>query len=123
MRSPVHNVKRKQKESLLLREISKLYLEVSLDHPSLQALFINRVELSSDKGICYVYFYSPKGLEFFKEQLQFLKLFKPSLRRALSKNIHSRRTPEIIFKFDDELEKQEEIDRLIDDLNTGDDSE
>ncbi|OGB97575.1 hypothetical protein A3F06_03525 [candidate division TM6 bacterium RIFCSPHIGHO2_12_FULL_36_22] len=116
MRSTVQDIKRRQKESLLYREISKLFLEVALDNPGFQSLFINKVVLSPDKGLCTVYFYSPKGIDFFKTQLEALKLFKPSLRKALSQTINSRRVPQIVFAFDSQLEKQEHIEQLLDQI-------
>lgn len=42
-----------------------------------------------------------------------LKLYKPSLRKALSK-LPSRYAPELIFKYDEELEKQMKLEELMD---------
>ncbi|MBT4856406.1 ribosome-binding factor A [bacterium] len=122
MHSSVSDIKRKQKEALLLKEISTLFLDVSLEYPAFQSLFINKVLLSPDKGLCSVYFYSPKGIEFFKEQLPQLKLFKPSLRKALSQRIRSRRIPQIVFVFDSQLEKQETVESLLDKIKTTEDN-
>ncbi|HJM69178.1 MAG TPA: ribosome-binding factor A [Candidatus Babeliales bacterium] len=120
MRSTVQDIKRKQKESLLLKEISKLFFELALDNSDFQSLFINKVVLSPDKALCSVYFYSPRGIEFFKQQLEKLKLFKPSLRKALSQKINSRRVPQIVFVFDSQLEKQEQVEHLLDKIKQED---
>ena len=101
----VSDIKRAQKASLLLKAISQLYWEATRDDKELLGLFISRVELSQDKGMCYVFFYTPEGQEFFKEKLQTLKLYKPSLRAALAKQIPGRYTPDIIFKFDAQQKK------------------
>jgi ribosome-binding factor A len=114
MTSPsVSDIKRAQKESLLLREISQLFLQASIDEKALQALSINRVKLSPDKGVCTVYFYTPRGQTFFDEILPVLKLYKPSLRKALSARIRARYTPELIFKYDEQYEKVMHIESLL----------
>lgn len=113
MTSFVPNVKRAQKESLLFREISQLFMQASLDDPRLKDVMIHRVQLSPDKGLCTVYFYTDQGEEHFKEVLNVLVLYKPSLRKALASKIRSRYTPELIFKFDTQFEKQMRIDQLL----------
>ncbi len=105
----VSDIKRAQKASLLLKAISQLYWEATRDDKELSGLFISRVELSQDKGMCYVYFHTPEGQEFFNEKLKTLKLYKPSLRAALAKQIPGRYTPDILFKFDTQ---QTIVDRL-----------
>lgn len=110
------DIKKGQKESLLFQEISSLFLKTSMDDPRLQGLFINRVELSPDKGHCSVYFYSFKGEEDFNEKLEILKLYKPSLRKALAQKIKGRYVPEIVFKYDKQFEKQQGIEDLFEKL-------
>ncbi len=115
MTSFVSNVKRAQKESLLFREISQLFMQTALDDPRLNDVMVHRVQLSQDKGVCTVYFYTDKGEEHFKEVLNVLVLYRPSLRKALAAKIRSRYTPELIFKFDTQFEKQQRIDQLLED--------
>jgi len=55
-RTNVSKIKRSQKESLLLREISRLLHQLSLEDTELGGLFVNRVELSKNKGMCFIYF-------------------------------------------------------------------
>jgi ribosome-binding factor A len=110
------NVRRAKKASLFLREISNLFLYVSRDNQNLQHIYPNRVLFSSDLGICTILFYSPLGKPFFEEKLSELKLYKPSLRAALAQRISMRRTPELVFKYDEEFEKQKKVDDLIDTL-------
>lgn len=110
------SIKQAQKESLLLREISSLLVKGSLDDPRLAGLTITRVSLSSDKSACSVFFYNPGGHEEFKKLLEVLKLYKPSLRTALAKSIKSRYVPELIFKFDDQYEKEEKMNKILDAL-------
>jgi len=81
------NVKRAQKEEQLLRELSTLLLEITLDDSRLSNLFINRVHLAADKSICTIYIYSPDGKKKFDELKPILILYKPSLRAAIAKRI------------------------------------
>ncbi len=110
---PSRTIKIAQKEKLLFREISSLFMKASMDDPKLRGFTITRVELSADKGFCSVYFYTPDGKEVFHEQLETLKLYKPSLRKALS-GLKSRYTPDLVFKFDEQFEKQMRIENLLD---------
>lgn len=69
MSGTVRNIKKAQKESLLFREISRLFMQTAMDDSRLQNVVLSRVTLSDDKGVCYIYFYSYKGKEHFNEVL------------------------------------------------------
>lgn len=117
----VSSIKKSQKEALLFRSISELFRETTLEDKNLANLFVNRVKLSDDKSVCTIFFYAPGGLAEFKEKLGTLLLYKGSLRRALAKMIASRYTPELVFKFDDQFEKQQRIEGLLEKVK-GEDS-
>ena len=112
--SNTSSIKRSQKESLLLKELSKLLHELMLDDKELSGLFINRVELSKNKGACIVYFYDPQGPAIFDAKKRHLILYKPSLRKAIASILDGRYTPEIIFDYDTKFEKQQRIESLLD---------
>lgn len=107
------NIKKAQKESLLFKEISVLFNQLKLDNQKLEGIFVNRVQLSPDKGLCTVYFYTDQGEEHFNNVLDTIRLYKPSLRKALAVKIESRRVPELIFKFDAQFEKQFAVEQLL----------
>lgn len=115
-RSTVSDIKRAQRESLLLRTISELLSRTAADDQRLAGVFITKISLSNDKSSCTVYFYMPEGSAAFKEKLDILKLYKPSLRKALASEISGRYTPEIIFRFDDKYEKTLRIEELFEKL-------
>lgn len=123
MSESVSQIKRSQKESLLFREISQLFMKTAMDDSRLRELCINRVKLSPDKGLCTVYFYTSKGEEYFNEVLSTLKLYKPSLRKALASTIKGRYVPELVFKFDTNFEKQCRIEELLDQIKHGETDE
>lgn len=110
------SIKRSQKESLFRREIGELLQIASLDNPQLQGFSISRVSLSADKSIATVYFFLPEGKAGFEQKLEYLKLFKPSLRKALADRIPGRYVPQLRFHYDDQLEKQIKIETLLDEV-------
>ena len=118
--SRLSDIKKNQKESLFLKEISKLFYQAALDDKKLQELYISRVQLSKDKGICFVFFFSPKGEADFNEKLHDLKLYKPSLRKAIASTIKGRYAPEIVFRYDNEFEKQSKLEELLDKIKEKD---
>lgn len=109
-------IRKAQKESYFYREISNLFLQLTINDPRLSGLFINRITLSPDGGTCVVLFLATNGRPEFEEKLPILILYKPSLRTALAKTSHARYTPNLIFRYDEGHEKVEKINRLIDKL-------
>ena len=112
--SNLSNIKRSQKESVLLRELSKMLHELMLDDKELAGFFINRVELSKNKGACIVYFYDPQGPEVFEAKKHHLLLYKSSIRQEIAATLDSRYTPELVFAYDTQFEKQQRIENILD---------
>jgi len=113
-KSGVTTVKREQKKSFLLKEISALFHQIAVDEPKLSSLFVTRVELSRDTGICFVYFSSYTNKEAFDEGLEVLKLYKPSMRKALAQAMRSRYVPNLVFRYDQAKEKERRVTSLLD---------
>lgn len=113
MDKPEGNIRRAQKESLFLREISQLFTQAAMDDKRLMGVSLSRVSLSDDKSVCTVYFYNSGGVEEFKKIFNILVLYKPSLRKALAAKIQSRYTPELVFKYDEQFEKQMRLESLF----------
>lgn len=107
------HIKRSQKESLILRELSKMLHQLSLDDVELSGLFVNRIELSKKKGTCILYFYDPNGIESYRSKIGRLILYKPSLRKGIASALDSKYTPELRFEFDEQYEKQLKIENLL----------
>ena len=107
-------IKKSQKESLLYREISRLLMNITQEDKELQGIFANRAQLSDDKGVCTIFFYVMGGKEEFDKKLPQLILYKPSLRKAISKLVPGRYTPELIFRYDTSFDKQQKIENLFD---------
>ncbi|OQA35859.1 MAG: ribosome-binding factor A [Candidatus Dependentiae bacterium ADurb.Bin331] len=116
----VRDIKKAQKEKLLFRELSQLFLQATIDDSRLRDVYVNRVALSADKSICFIYFYSPQGPAFFEEKLDILKLYKPSLRKAIAEKIDARYTPDLVFKYDEQYEKIEKMENLFEQIKKSD---
>lgn len=114
----VHAIKRAQKEKLLLREISLLFLSLIKEHPQLGVLTPTRTELSTDKGTVHVFFYTAEGIEKYEELLELLKLYRPSMRKNLAQKIRGRYVPEIRFHYDDKFTKQERFEQIMEKVKT-----
>lgn len=113
-------IRRARKEALYFREISQLVLQITLDDPELNGVHISSVRLSPDKSVCNVLFSCEEGPEEFRKRLSNLILYKPSLRKALSQRIPSRYTPNLVFKYDAQMEKQRRLETLFDKLEVED---
>lgn len=100
--------------------MSTLLTEAAREVPAFANFFVNRVELSPGKSLCRVYLYSPEGEEHFKAVLPDMKLYKPSLRKALAEAMAARYTPDIMFVFDAQLNKVMRIEQLLESIK-GDD--
>jgi ribosome-binding factor A len=112
---PNHSsVKREQKTALFLREISSLIQNLSQDEPKLSKIYVSRVELSKDYKICYVYFSTYTDKKDFDEALEILKLYKPSLRRALAQVVVGKYTADLKFLYDESKEKERRMHELLD---------
>lgn len=109
----VRDIKRAKKEALYFREVSRLLLAIELDEPRLRNLTLSHVAFSADFGLCTVFFYTPGGQEAFNALLDVLVLYKPSIRKGISQAIPSRYTPELVFRYDTQYEKQRRIEDLL----------
>jgi len=117
-------VKRERKKSLFLREFIPIIQSLATNQnlsPEQQELvsqiFVTRVELSDDTGICYAYFstYVEPGEEIFKQALEILKLCRKSMRAAFAKRLpHLRYTPSFTFLYDETKEKERRVTNLLD---------
>lgn len=113
-------IKRAQRESLLYKEISQCMHIISMDDPCLQDIMVNRVQLSADKSVCTVLFFSSQGPAVFMKLLPRLTEYKATIRTALAKAIQSRYVPNIVFAYDAQFEKQIHIERLLDKIKVED---
>lgn len=113
-------IKREQRKSFLLRELSTMLNTLCEDEPKLSPLYISQVNLSDDGGICYIYMSSTPldpnvtTKQLFEELLPTLVLYKPSMRKSLASVLQKRYVPDLKFLFDENREKMDRINGLLD---------
>ena len=84
MKSSTHFIKREQKKSFYLHKLTELVHQLSEEEAALREVYISRIDLSADTGICYVYFatcshQSDDALTLFKNALEVIEKVKPNL--------------------------------------------
>ncbi|MCF7799473.1 30S ribosome-binding factor RbfA [Candidatus Babeliales bacterium] len=114
MKNFLGNRKREQKTSLFLHEISSIIQRLSYDEPDLLKVFVTKIELSKDYKICYVYFSTYADKSDFDKALEILKLYKPSIRRALAQNISGKFAADLRFLYDKTKDKERELLSFLD---------
>lgn len=109
-------IKREKKKSLFLREITMLVQSLGADNAVVALAYVTRIDFSADYGMCYVYFstFNECSEEIFNKVLDQLKLYRPSMRKALAARIPSRYTPDLVFFYDKTKEKEIKINQLLD---------
>lgn len=112
----LREIKHAQREAQLLREISNFFLRITLDDPRLKGIYINRVKLGANRSLCTIFFFAPGGLEEYEAKRPFLVMYKPTLRTALAKSLNGRYTPDLLFDYDAQYEKQRKVDDLLEQL-------
>jgi len=115
-RTRVAEVKRERRKALFLREMSTLIQELTQDEPASAGVYITHVDISPNSGIVYVYFatYKEPGEEIFKQALEVLKLYKPSIRKAFAQRIQTRYAPDLVFVYNKVKERERRVNELLD---------
>lgn len=112
--SKLSTIKTAQKESSILKILSGLFEEMIRENAHLNGWYITRVQLSPGKTVVYVYIYSAAGSSAFSHVMEDIKIYKPSMRKALATGLQKRFTPDIVFMFDEQLEKTLHMENLLD---------
>ncbi len=124
-KSTISDVKRERKKSLFLRELSAFIDVIAQEQPAVREVYLSRIDLSADGGICYLYFAAIAPIDGdqaaaearFLVALEVLKLYRPSLRRNLAAGLQARYTPDLMFLFDENREKIDRINELLDQVS------
>jgi ribosome-binding factor A len=114
----LREIKHAQREAQVLREVSNFFLRITLDDHRLQGIYITRVKLAANRSMCTIFFYTPDGMSDYETKRPVLVMYKPTLRTALSKTLHGRYTPDLIFEYDAQYDKQRRVDDLLEQLQT-----
>lgn len=113
---PSHRMERTTED--IRREVTAILREVK--DPRVQGLIsVVRVEVTNDLSYCTVYVSAMEGLEHAKEAVKGLKSAAGFIRRELGHRLSLRHTPELLFRATDSIEYGANINRLLNDLESG----
>lgn len=98
-------------------------LERKIKDPRLDMVTITDVEVSPDVSSAKVYFSAVGGDQSREEAEQGLQSAAGWLRRELGQALRLRRTPELIFRYDQSLERGERISNILNELGLGGDED
>ncbi len=103
-------------EDFLKKEISQIITSQAKD-PRYKFLNIVDVKCSSDLGVAKVFYTIIDGNIADSPDKKSLEKFASMLRSKLSKFMQIRRVPKLIFKYDESLERYNNIDSLLNSLS------
>jgi len=103
-------------EDFLKKEISQI-ISSQVKDPRYKFLNIVDVKCSSDLGVAKVFYTIINGDISDSPDKQSIEKFSSMVRSKLSKFMQIRRVPKLIFKYDDSLERYNNIDALLNSLS------
>lgn len=93
-------------------EVSQL-LSFEVKDPAIGLLTVTHVKMTSDMGLAHVY-YTLVGDEIERRKTaRALDRAAPFVRRRLAESLNMRRSPEVRFHYDENVERQERVETLL----------
>lgn len=106
---------RKRRVGELIRQELSGLLRSGLRDPRLKELTVTEVEMSPDLKKAHVYYACPRDkVEAVREGLAKADGF---IRRTISQKVYLKFMPELVFTYDDSLDRGEAMDSLLDSLD------
>lgn len=112
--------KYQQRVSELIHVRLSNLLERKTKDPRLDMVTITGVEVSPDASRAKVYFSAFGGDQSRGEAKEGLESAAGWLRYELGQQLRLRRTPELVFHYDESMERGERISNILDELGLGD---
>ncbi len=106
--------------SELVRARLSLLIETRVSDPRVAGITVTDVEVTSDTRYARVYFSVIGDDEMKAQAKRGLDSAAGFLRHELGLTLRTKRTPEIVFIFDDSLERGERMGRLLDEVKESD---
>ena len=103
-------------EDFLKKEISQI-ISTQVKDPRYKFLNIVDVKCSTDLGVAKVFYTIINGDISDSPDIKSLEKFSSMVRSKLSKFMKIRRVPKLIFKYDESLERYNNIDALLNSLS------
>lgn len=99
-----------------IRQLLSQSLAREVHDPGLGFVTLTRVRVSPDLQTARVFYTSMGDDKARKETRRALDRAMPFLRRQIGRQLRLRRVPELVFQFDESVESQERIERILLDL-------
>jgi ribosome-binding factor A len=99
-----------------IRQLLSESLAREVHDPGLGFVTLTRVRVSADLQMARVFYTSIGDDKARNETRRALDRAMPFLRRQLGRQLRLRRVPELVFQFDESIESQERIERILIDL-------
>jgi ribosome-binding factor A len=105
-------------EEQLRIELSEI-IEREIQDPRVHFVTISRVRVTPDLGHARVFITVLGSSDERKKALQGLRSAASFVKRSLAKRLHHlRRVPELVFEYDESIEKDMRLDQLLDQIKT-----
>jgi ribosome-binding factor A len=105
-------------EEQLRIELSEI-IEREIQDPRVHFVTISRVRVTPDLGHARVFITVLGTSDERKKALQGLRSAASFVKRSLAKRLHHlRRVPELVFEYDESIEKDMRLDQLLDQIKT-----
>lgn len=101
-------------------ELSTLLSRGAVHDPGIGFITLTRVKVSPDLQMARVFYTSLGDDRARKETAKALTRATPFLRRQIGRVLGLRRVPELNFRFDESIEHQDRIERILRDLHAED---
>ncbi len=108
----MNNVKIERMEQIIQKEVS-LIIKNEIKDPRLSWLIITDTKVTNDMSYATIFVNFMKNDNTNEEILESLEKAKGYIRSKLSAHLKTRKVPQLLFEYDDSLDKGNRIDELL----------
>ena len=101
----------------LRQELSELLARGEIHDPGIGFITLTRVQVTPDLQLARVFYTTLGDDKARKETARALDRATPFFRRQIGGRLHLRRVPELEFRFDESIERQDRIEQILRDLH------
>jgi ribosome-binding factor A len=99
------------------QELSELLSRGEVHDPGIGFITLTRVQVTADLQLARVYYTTMGDQAARKETAKALQRATPFFRRHVGSRLQLRRVPELEFRFDESVERQDRIEQILRDLH------
>jgi ribosome-binding factor A len=99
------------------KELSEMLARGDVHDPGIGFITLTRVRVSADLQVAHVFYTSLGDPKARQETAKALERATPFFRRQIGARLRLRRVPEVEFRFDESIERQDRIEQILRDLH------